>query len=59
LKIMYPKEDHYIKLNLYDPKIKIAYPMDWVISDSALDAIKRRLYTNPEITKLANEMKKY
>jgi len=58
LKTMYPNEPpHYIKLNLYDPRIKITYPMDWVISDTALAAIKRRLYTNPEISKLATEIK--
>ena len=58
LKVMYPNEPaHYIKLNLYDHKIKISYPMDWVISDSALAAIKRRLYTNPEISRLITEIK--
>jgi hypothetical protein len=59
LRVMYSDKDHYIKLNLYDPKIKIAYPMDWVISDTALATIKHRLYTNPEITKLAGEINKY
>jgi hypothetical protein len=59
LETMYPKKGHYIKLNLYDPKIKVTYPMDWVISDLALAAINRRLYTNPEISRLANDMKKY
>jgi hypothetical protein len=57
LETMYPKQGHYIKLNLYDPKIKINYPMDWVISDTALAAIKRRLYTSPEISKLATQIK--
>ncbi len=57
LKVMYPNENHYIKLNLYDHKINISYPMDWVISDSALAAIKRRLYTDPEITRVATEIK--
>jgi len=60
LKVMYPgKKEHYIKLNLYDPKIKISYPMNWVISDSALVTIKYRLYTNSEISKLANEINRY
>jgi Ca2+/Na+ antiporter len=59
LRVMYSDKDHYIKLNLYDPKIKISYPMDWVISDSALAAIKRRLYTNTEISKLAGEINRY
>ena len=58
LKVMYPgKEEHYIKLNLYGRKNEISYPMDWVISDSALIAIKLRLYTNPEIGKLATEIR--
>jgi hypothetical protein len=58
LKVLYANEpSHYIKLNLYDPNIKITYPMDWVISDTALAAIKRRLYTNPEISRLAIEIK--
>lgn len=57
LKIIYPNEEHYKKLNLYDPQISVSYPMDWVISDSALSAIKRRLYTNPEISSLANQIK--
>ncbi len=59
LKVMYPEKEHYIKLNLYDPKIKITYPMDWVISDSALAAINRRLYSNTEISKLAADINKY
>lgn len=58
LETMYGKKGHYIKLNLYDPRIKITYPMDWVISDSALAAINRRLYTNSEIDTLVNAMKK-
>ena len=57
LKIIYPAEEHYIKLNLYDSKINIAYPMDWVISDTALINIKKRLYTNPEIIRLVTEIK--
>ncbi len=57
LKVMYPgPEEHYIKLNLYDKKNTISYPMDWVISDSALAAIKLRLYTNTEITNLATQI---
>lgn len=56
LKVMYLNEKHYIKLNLYDTSIKISYPMDWVISDTALGAIKQRLYSNGEISKLVNEM---
>jgi len=59
LRVMYTDRDHYIKLNLYDQKTNISYPMDWVISDTALAAIKKRLYTNPEISRLAAEMKKY
>ncbi|MBK8609963.1 MAG: hypothetical protein IPL84_08445 [Chitinophagaceae bacterium] len=59
LKIMYPGKDHYIKLNLYDPNIKISYPMDWVISNKALADIKRRLYTSTEIVKLATDMNRY
>lgn len=59
LRVMYSDRDHYIKLNLYDPRINISYPMDWVISDSALFTIRRRLYTNPEITSLAGEINKY
>jgi hypothetical protein len=57
LRVMYADRDHYIKLNLYDPKINITYPMDWVISDTALVNIKKRLYTNPEITRLVTEIK--
>ena len=59
LRVMYADRDHYIKLNLYDPKIKISYPMDWVISDTALITIRQRLYTNTEIQTLANEINKY
>lgn len=41
LRVLYMMEkDHYIKLNLYDPKIKVSYPMDWVMSDTALATIK-------------------
>lgn len=59
LRVLYMMEkDHYIKLNLYDPKIKISYPMDWVISDTALATIKTRLYSNSEIKRLAVEMNK-
>ena len=57
LKIQYKNDDHYIPLNLYDDDGKPTYPMDWVISDKALKAIKLRLYTNPEINKLAIDMK--
>lgn len=56
LKVMYIDRDHYIKLNLYDPAIKISYPMDWVISDTALSAINKRLYSSPEIKRLATEI---
>ena len=59
LRVLYMMEkDHYIKLNLYDPKIKISYPMDWVMSDTALATIKTRLYSNSEIKRLAVEMNK-
>jgi hypothetical protein len=56
LRVLYSDKDHYIKLNLYNPKIKISYPMDWVISDTALASIKRRLYNSTEISKLAIEI---
>ncbi len=59
LKVMYPDKEHYIKLNLYDSLIKMSYPMNWVISDSALAAINRRLYNNPEISRLANDINQY
>ncbi len=60
LKVIYPNQaEHYIKLNLYAPNSTTSYPMDWVISDTALNRIKLRLYTNPEISRLAAEINKY
>jgi predicted acylesterase/phospholipase RssA len=57
LKVLYPRqEEHYIKFNLYDVHNKPSYPMDWVISDTALNRIKLRLYTSPEITKMVKEI---
>jgi hypothetical protein len=56
LKVMYRNADHYIKFNLYNKENKPTYPMDWVISDTALNRIKLRLYSNPEIIKMAKEI---
>jgi predicted acylesterase/phospholipase RssA len=53
MKLIYPGEEHYLKMNLYDTSIKQSYPMDWVISDAMLNAMNSRLYSTPEIDALA------
>jgi hypothetical protein len=53
MKIIYPTEDHYLKINLYAKDYKYSYPFNWVISDAMLDSMNRRLYSTPEIDALA------
>lgn len=57
MRSIYSNDEHYRRINLYDDNEDVNYSMNWVISDTLLNAMNRSLNFNRELRKLIAEMR--